>query len=351
MLIPFKITGSPVVPTIKDTEFKSFVPRINANMLYASFKPYIEQAAKVYILKYLGETLYNDICTKQNAGTTLTATESAFLEKLQTALAHYAVMYAYPKELNLLSDAGVKQNDTQMSSTPPQWAYKSTLWDYTTTADAHLDDLLAWMEAKVVAADTYFNAWKASTAYTLAGTDFFKNTQDIQQYFNIANSRRTFWAMKPAFTNAAEIDIKPFISAELYDAVKTQYQSNTLSVANAALLPYVRRALCNYAVLNYINQNHVIIEDSGIKSVSSTDGFDTRQGGGEQYDKALSRLRDSIQAVAVKYREQLIDFLYTNSATYPLYAASSAYPNDTNVNRQILKPTDQSNGAVFLKRR
>lgn len=92
----------------------------------------------------------------------------------------------------------------------------------------------------------------------------FKTTAQLKDYLSVDINTK-FASLLPFITEAEQQFIIPLIGQTLYDLVNTEYNANTLSADNTALLPYIQRPLAYYAQLLSISSLTVTFGDRGIR--------------------------------------------------------------------------------------
>jgi hypothetical protein len=349
MEVVFKKTDpsvSDTLLTVNDTEFERFYPRINTNTAWSNWLPYIEQATRRYVFPFISEAWYTVLVDKHHAGTIQSPSEKTALELLQTAVAYYAAMYAYPKEMDLFSDAGNMVNTQMGGSTPTSIGiFKSKLWDLTLTADDHLDTLLAFLEEQVKLNNTAFNAFKTSAAFLRGKADLFRTTEEVQIFHNIGSSRRTYLSLLPYFRDAARLYVMPQIGQDMYNELVEQIGKNTLTPNNAVLLDYVRPALIKYALMCAADADGLSFEFDVPRVVSNPDGMDARQVMVANRLKNRLSQRSVFEQIGKQYLTDLANHLKANLDKYPTFQNQIFNANDT-VNASKIVVSHDKHGRV-----
>lgn len=140
---------------------------------------------------------------------------------------------------------------------------------------------------------------------------------EIKQYIAI-NQNFQFNSIKPDIKDAEALVAELGLDEETYATLAAEYDAGNLSDPMAALLPYVQRAIINYAYYKYISIGSVQVSDSGI-NVSRTD----RAEPAPQWK--VNKLESSFLNAGDKALDKLLEFLEKNTATYPDWLNSDAY--------------------------
>lgn len=94
----------------------------------------------------------------------------------------------------------------------------------------------------------------------------FKTTDEVAQYIKIDVNMK-FAKLKTSIELAEMNFIKPILGAEFYKEVSEAYTEDSLSDELNAVLPYIQRALANYAAFSSIGELGVVVGDLGIQQI------------------------------------------------------------------------------------
>ena len=78
--------------------------------------------------------------------------------------------------------------------------------------------------------------------------------------------------MKPYISNAAEIYIKPYVSAELYTQLATEQTNNTVTPANAKIISHLRTALAYFTLYDTLDFINVTVSSAGAMTNQAQNG-------------------------------------------------------------------------------
>lgn len=343
-----KTSGSPAADDkVAQYNFRDHYPDVNLNLPWNELSPYIRQATKNFVLPYIGKPLYDDLCTKIEAGAALTAEQSETVEMLRDAIAFYAITVILPKKKTAIASMGAVENvATEGTTSASQWGFRTTLWSVSKEADIHLDNLLSYLETMVRTGVAYFNLWKNDPAFELGNSDLFRTTLEFQKYRGINMSRRTFVGLAPILRQAQKQHIIPVVSQVQFDAIKAAYRSNTLSPQQELLLDQIRAALSAWAIYYAADRMPVIPDQDGFRVIGNADAVDSKAYAAEVVQSAIANIKNGAEQDARTNTADLTAFLAENKADYPLWAASSSNPaNDTTY---LSRPFGSDYGAVML---
>lgn len=347
MKIPFKIISAPTptLPLVGDTNFQSHYAGVNTATAWSELVPGIRLASQIHLLNFVGLPLWNDLCNKYEAGTVLTDPQAQALEYLQDAAANYAVYHLMPQKTAALTSLGVVQQSPEGGAqASPQWAYHLKRDEALNTADASLDLLLAHLEAQVLAGVSYFDLWKNDPAYNAKKSLFFRTTQQLGEFLNIKNSRRTFLSLIPFLSQVERRSVKSLLCADLY----AEMQATPLSDANELLLPLIREMVAYQGAAAALPHHRVVIDGDGFRVVSQTDGnTDRRNLTNNVHESAVQALLSEYIERGQMAEKELRYFLEDNLEDYPAYTNSTCRETATPRGHGIVQRSDGI-GAVGL---
>lgn len=327
MKLLFKVAAvAPADPEVQHTNFKTFYPEVNHSMAWDELAPYVEQATEIYVLPYVGSDTYDPIADafETDGGTSLSGKQKELMRLLQRAIAYYTIAHALPKKLTVMASMGAVNANPSGGAVPPaQWMFKNALWSVTKDADTFLDAALAYLQKEVAT----FTAWKASDAYSEGKADFFRSVKEFQAYHHIGSSFRTFLALLGYIQKATDRYIRTILGDSLLDELVTAVKGGgALSDDQKKLLHYVRSALAPWSVFMAIPHLTCIVEQDGLKVVSSTDGMDSRGNATSAfYKEGIDRHRMSCEDNGRTAQADLVEFLFKKSADFPAWLESDYY--------------------------
>lgn len=323
MLYPFFKAGA--TDLVKDYDIKEFYPDINQNTPWANLKPYLRHAIQLYVLPYVGQTLYNDICTKIQAETALTDEQELFAEKLKDVCAHYAIMHMLPKKKTIIASMGAVGNVGVEGTTSSNiWEYKTTLWSLVQDADRLMDNLLAYLQKMVDESVAYFvTNWKEEPAFTEISSGFFRQTKDFQKYHPINNSLRQFKALVPMMTEVSERIILPILCQDQYDRLLEAISDGDATAAETKLLDKVRKVVAKFTIYEAAIGLPILSEREGFRVISNTDAIDRLAFDSEALKIGINGLREHSEKAGKTATADLVKFLWDNEDDYPLWSEST----------------------------
>ncbi len=336
MTFPFKKTVGATTDYVKDYDLKTYYPDINMNMPWANISPYMREAINSFVLPYVGDTLYDEIVDTLQAGDAMTPAVEKFVDYLRDVCARYMVMVAHLNKTQVLASMGAVSNvATEGTTGTSLWEYKTKLWAVSQAADRILEEMLGYLQKQVEANVTYFvTNWAETTAYTALSSGLFRQVSDFQTFHNINNSLKTFKSLVPFAKEVEERIILPLLAQDQYDRLLEAITENDATADEIKLLDKVRKVVAKYAVYEASIGLAIISEQDGFRVISSTDAIDQRAYSSEVITQAIQGIREHAERSGKTAVGDLVSFLATNKADFPLWEASTA--NKTgNTNAEI----------------
>jgi hypothetical protein len=304
-------------------ELKAYLPA-SLTFNIADLKPYIKRAEERFIIPFLSKAQYDDLHAAYMASiatvpVALSSDDSALLDKVRAPLANFAFFLYVPFAQVQFDSSGVRVSVTENQKPANKDQIEKLIESFSNGGYEGTDQLLDFLEENKAT----YTLWAASSSYTEFKELFINTTDQFGESVFISpstgNSRRTFLSLRPVMKKIEDFFIKPVTGKELFDQIKTQIASGTISANNQTLLDMIRPAVANLTIAKAIANNSVVLTEQGISVYNHSEGFDAAGAG------PLSLLKNQSAEDGQTYVKQLRDYLYANVSTYPLFEASSAY--------------------------
>lgn len=351
--------------TLGDTDFRAHFSAVNKKLSWYALKTSIRKVTQEYIIPYVGETFYKDFASRFQAaemvgdpesgivigdpvtgiilGTGSMSTQDfALLELLRDALAEYTIWHATKERVLQFSDVGlrVQQDGEGHTRAAFAWEVKHYAWQRMLQGDKYLDLALKYVDEN----QDMFSVYEGNMDELPVNDFFIRTAAELKNYLLIADHRRTWEKLWPNMTKGHRKEILPILGQTLYDALLVRYREQTTTADDDKLLPYVQALIAHYSLWKTLPKLPVMIEEEGIRTITSTDGMNTKQLAHEE------RLRQLIVQVECDYNEaksDLIEFLFKNITTYTDFETSEVYLDMMNDKGEGV-PYSFGDGGVFL---
>jgi hypothetical protein len=318
----FKVTTTPVPPDpkVSDTDFKEFSAAINKNTAWCSMEPYVEEAEDFEIIPAISQEFYDVLNNEyQSSGTIDDPVKAKTFKYLKKSLANFTSYIALMRLNVRFGDAGANETASQDVQPIRQWVLNGNRWEIVKAAYKYLDMALEHMESQVEAGNADYDAFKNSEAYTISRELLIPNATTFQNHYNIKTSRRAYTLLRPYIRKAEVLKIKPLL-CELYDEIKTQFQENTLTAKNEAILPAIQRLLAEYTLQQAVPDLNFVNDGEGL--LISENVYDAKPES-NTISQGLQQMLTRSEHNAAIYETQLMNTIYAALDDYPTFRDGS----------------------------
>jgi hypothetical protein len=147
----------------------------------------------------------------------------------------------------------------------------------------------------------------------------FTSISEMKAY-GLLNRNIAWDSIAPYVAHAETLYVKPILGQSEYTALDVAISANTLTAAQTALLPYIRRMLYNATMWDALPHLNIYISELGVQQNQSKEGTST-PAARWQYGEARVQFGD----MATRYAEALYQFLQDNQTDYPNWVAGEGY--------------------------
>lgn len=354
MKLLFKSAAAETIETtIGQTNFKEHYPSVEGSMKWKELKTTIRQATQSFVIPLVGAAMYNKLADDYNDTTGLESEQSAVVNFLQDAIAHYTIYKALPYMPFIVSSNGIqKAQPTEGAVAPTFGERKDTRWNAHIDADGYLDEALKLLENTE---GEYWQPWRDHADKNFKTSVVFKTATELDDHLNIQGSRRAFTTLVPYLRKSEESSIEKILGSELLKSLSlVEMPLNTpINLTEQKLLAElhnrVKKFVAQDGLFIAIPFLTLVIEGDGFKVVSRGDGIEERNGlKHQQHENAILRLRDAARQSAEQYKDDLLTFLWKHKADLPLWLESDYYMSQITVgtSSQVIST---GAGSVFLR--
>jgi hypothetical protein len=235
---------------------------INVSNTIENWFPYIDEAQETFIKPVLGDVLYTQLqsvmapvnLNPENGPVDCHLAD--LLQMIRKPLALYALWLGADEFGVSISSQGIQVIETPTHKTAPQYRVQNLKENWIRRANTSLDLVLKFLDEHK---EDYPDYIQQDAVLFIRGTLEFNSEVDIRE------SRRVFVALKPIIRSVEKKYIRPTLSAELFDELKTAWQSNEgLSKEQKVLMEMIRPALAHLTMARALLEISIDILDWGI---------------------------------------------------------------------------------------
>jgi hypothetical protein len=308
-------------------DLRKYVSNLNSTFQFSFVEGALADIQSGYLSQIFGSAFIASLTARYNATTpspALTDQEKALINHIGTANAYLAIGKALPTLLVQLGNSGLYQTESNNSKPLYQWQkieYENSILE---SGYSPIETGLQYLWDNRT--HPQFAQWKDSPEEAKSVQYFLSTASDFNERFPIANSRRTYEALKPFIREAQQFEIKPLIGAPMYDELVSKIKAFDLGDKYPLLLPYIKDALAQISIARSIGRLTVKADSEGYRVVSVMgSGGDSVKNKTTATMEQLDMLKREAMNSAGKYCNALLNFLNSNIADFPLFTQSDAY--------------------------
>ncbi|MFY0628688.1 MAG: hypothetical protein JXR07_20515 [Reichenbachiella sp.] len=303
---------------LNDTDLKAVLP-VAGSFSHSQLLPDIRTVENREIKKLLGVTLYTSLDTAYESDST-TAVQKELLTYVQPIIANLSFWMFLDKGNVSIDDTGIYAVHTETKKPAFEWQVKAVRRTFKRTGFNAIDNLIEFLEDN--SAD--YPDWTSSSADEEARKFFLNTAIQYHEYVSIKESRYMFMALLPIMKRVELQEVSATISKELFEEIKDQLSSLTISLTNADLLYNLKGSIAHLSWSFALLELPVIIDSDGIQLLdSSYSGSDIKLS--ESDAKRINAISIRHEKIGMSYLEKVKDYLQENADDYPLYKASDCY--------------------------
>jgi hypothetical protein len=276
------------------------------DLQYSVFETQFAQVQNTTIANYFGMDFVIYLDERITAGS-LTAEETFVIEQLKTAIVYLGADLASARLSVNIKSTGMEQTNKSLYEWQQLNLENDSLENGYNAIGAAISYLCANRD------HTKFALWKDSTAEQNARKLLFNSTADFHASVNIANSTRTFEALKQSIKEALVKYIKPITGATLLAQITDANIDYTIANEKLQAMLLIREALAQYTMAIAIYKLELRFNEQGARvvSVSSTSAKSKVLTPADIETK--DRVADRFMSTGEMYLEELKAFLIANN--------------------------------------
>lgn len=284
---------------------------------FSDFLPFLESSLEDNLYPWLSKTQYDDLNAAYNSYS-LTPAQENILPYAQRALA-FTAMYKYSffgdKTIGV---SGINVNTNDEGKMLAQWRMEDLRSFCLDESGAAIERLLKYLETN----KTTYTLWADSSSYTVYKESFINNVDTFNTHFKIGSSRKTFLSIKGIMKRTELFKIRPILGTALFDQIKSQIISGSISSNNQNLLEYIIPAVALLTGAEACLELPFTISEDGLVINSTSSSMTQNVKSSPQANIIEARMKMA-EANGKAFLSILSTYLYDNHSTYPLYESDS----------------------------
>lgn len=293
-------------------EIRQYI-RVNINFMPNLLLP-SELDAQDIVSKIIGKAQYEDLLTAYT-NSTLSTEQTKLLPYVQrTMVALTFLIYADEGQLEI-SASGININVSQERKTAFQWQITELKKQQKKRGFTALENLLMFLQNSNVGT---YPIWENSPERAEHLKFFINNSQTFSQNYQIRNDFSLFLFLRETLEDVEEKYILPIIGKQLFDEIKVQILTNTVSATNKELLKLINRACAWKTIGQAIPKLVGYVDEFGITDEYTSMILDANAKNPSTNEVLSLKLR-TIEQESETYISKLNDYLIANAGQYPLF--------------------------------
>ena len=289
----------------------------------ASFDPQIllpaESKVEHIVKRMLSKAEYASLVVNYTANT-LTAEQEELLPYVQNAMVSLAMIkWTGACGQVEISNAGIHLNLSKDRKTAFQWQIVDIQRHFKNEAYKALENMLQFLWDSP---SNKYLLWRASADRSEYLKFFINDSVEFSKNYQIHENFAFFLYLRETMDFVEENYIAPVIGQDLFDQIKAQIVSNTVSPANAKILKWIRKAVANKTIHHAIPKLSSYMDEFGIRE-NFLSQIMTTQAEQPVRNELISLQLNQTDNEGETYLLKLRSFLIENASTYPLYVVPS----------------------------
>ena len=210
---------------------------VDASFDYNSVLPYIE-LAEDEVKRVLGDQ-FKELDDYFNAANSGLPELDALLPYAQRPVVYFAVLKGLDKLNVSIGNNGIGIISNANLAPASKDRVENLRKSITDTAWDSLEYLLQYLEEN----EDLYPEWENSDAYAYQYQYLISTARKFDELYKINRSRLTFLEWRPTMADVEKLQIEPKVSKEMMDELKSQIKTNSVTTANAKILPFLQKAL------------------------------------------------------------------------------------------------------------
>jgi hypothetical protein len=188
-----------------------------------------------------------------------------------------------------------------------------------------IEDAILYFKLNIVDYSTF----EDSVEYEYSTLCFIQSAKEFTKFYTPLNySYQSFLKMRSCMDKVEEIDIRNVLLPVYYDSLKTKIKTNTLSVADKAIMPFIKKAIANLTAARALSELNATFDENGFMIFDNTSGVKTGASKKTAEGAVVIKAQESLQESGKGFLKQLKDYLEENIASYTLYATDPKYKSN-----------------------
>lgn len=297
-------------------EMREYLP-ISLTFEFKDVLPFIKQVENDILIPVLSQALFDSLQTKIENNDTLDTAETKLLEKCRAVIAPLSIVYWMAWGQVQINSSGIQIASNTEMKTAFAWQVEGLEVSATELGYSCLERL-----HKYLLGSSFVTAWKETDEYKALTKNFINTVSSFRAQCSNLKSRYSFELIKGIMSRIEDNQIRAALGNELYDEIKSEILSGSVSDDNHYLFKFIYPAVANLTMNEALVELGTRIDTYGVTFYTGT--ANNKQVN-KQDAKQVGILQMKSNEAGLNYLSQLSKYLQENADTYPLFKYSSAY--------------------------
>ncbi len=303
---------------------------VNASFAFELLEPKLLQAQRDVLKLFFGSDFIDELqaayaTTTGGVLTTLTIAEQKAIVHLRTVSALFAYAYYLTPGQVQVDSSGIFVAKGEGRGVAWEWQINKLIDSYITPGYQAIEDAILFLQKNISDYNTYEN----SEEFEYSKLCFVPTAKEFTKFYTpLNNSFMSYLKMRSCMDEVDEMDIKAVLLPDYYEELKSKIRTNTLAVADKAIIPYIKKAIVTLTAYKAFNVLGASFDENGFMVFDNTSGLKPGKSNKAAGDAAINRAQDSLSRSGETYLSELKKFLIANIVSYPTFAADPKYVVD-----------------------
>lgn len=311
----------------KDTaELVQYVD-LNASFEFPLIVPKLREVDRDVLNLHFGIDFVEEIQAAYNGTTsgvitTLPLAQQSAILKFRAISAPFAVALHITSGQVQIDNAGIYVAKNENRGIAWEWQIKDLIKSYLHPGYQAIEDCILYLQKNITSYTTY----QTSAEYDYSVLSFVPTAKEFtKSYAPLNNSYMSYLKMRSCMDEVDEIDIQNVLLPDYYAAFKVKLKAGTLTVADKAILPYIKKAIVNITAFKAFSVLGASFDGNGFITFDNTSGVKSGASTKTAVGESVIRAQDSLNNSGKTYLNELQKFIIDNIISYPVFAADPKY--------------------------
>lgn len=240
----------------------------------------LASAYAIFVAQHLGEELSNELNSYYNAPDPAQKEMGMLLDVAQDATANLAFYHNYHEINTRITDSGMQRSESETYKSLYKYQERDLIRAYKEKGYNAIERMLGYLEQHIDVFDTF----KKSPSYSGNNTLLVQKVDEVQQLYNINNSRLIFLALLPHLQAAQDITLRDNVGLERWKMITGNKPEDMNELGYETLIANAKKFIIYQAIIDLILASGKLTEQGlYYNTVADAAGNDEKETAAEQF--------------------------------------------------------------------